>query len=288
MTTTQLTGRRKPMSERGPLDLLREGIHDLSTRRRLVRHLVSAEMKRTHADTAIGTLWWVIDPILQMAVYWVLVAVIFHRTTPDILLFLFTGILPWKWFSTSLGETATSVVSRVQLIKQINFPKIVLPAAATLAAGVSFSYGVWTLIAMYALYPHRLTFWVLALPLVAVVQFVFTLAIGIALAAVNAFFRDVQNVMRHAVRLWFYLTPVLYPLDSLEKSSLAHRVLSLNPMAPIIEAYRAILYGDTVAGSQGMAPNVQSLVVTLAFSVVLLLIAIIGFKRVEPAFARIL
>ncbi len=288
MTTTQLTGRRRPISERGPLDLLREGIHDLVSRRRLVRHLVSAEMKRTHADTAIGTLWWVIDPILQMAVYWVLVAVIFHRATPDILLFLFAGILPWKWFSTSLGETATSVVGRVQLIKQVKFPKIVLPTAATLAAGISFAYGVWTLVGMYVLYPHRLTIWVVALPLVAAVQFVFTLAIGIALAAVNAFFRDVQNVMRHAVRLWFYLTPVIYPLESLDKNSLAHRILSLNPMAPIIEAYRNILYGDSVANSQGMAPNFESLAITLVFAVVLLVIAIVGFKRVEPAFARIL
>ena len=287
--TTDLTGlgRRRPISERTALDLLREGIHDLISRQRLVRHLVSAEMKRTHADTIIGRVWWVIDPILQMFVYWILVAVIFQRKTPDILLFLFAGVLPWKWFSTSLGETATSVVGRVQLIKQIQFPKLVLPTAGTLAAGIAFAYGIWTLIAMYVIYPGRLSIWVLALPLVAAVQFVFTLALGILLAPLNAFFRDVQNVMRHAVRLWFYLTPVIYSLNDLSPDSLAYRILRLNPMAPIITSYRDILYGNGTV-PHGVAPEWEGLAVVLLLSTILLGVAIISFKRVEPALARIL
>lgn len=273
---------------RGVVSLLRQGINNLATRLNLIRYLVGAELKRTHADTAAGTLWWVLNPILQMGVYWVLVAVIFQRTTPDILLFLFVAILPWKWFATTLSETSTSITSRQGLIRQLQFPKLVLPAAATAAGTVSFFFGFVALGLLYLLYPHRLTYWVLVIPLVAAVQFVFTLALGILLAALNTFFRDVQNVLRHATRLWMYLSPVLYSLDQLEGQDTAKRVLGLNPMAWILEGYRRALYGTEKVGAHGMMPDWLPLLGVLGVSVLLLGVAIILFKRAEPSFARIL
>jgi lipopolysaccharide transport system permease protein/teichoic acid transport system permease protein len=274
-------------ARRRPFGNLREGIHDLTSRVRLIRFLVGAEMKRTHADTAIGVLWWILDPVLQMFVYWVLVAVIFQRTTPDILLFLMSAILPWKWLASTLSETTTSITSRQSLIRQLQFPKLVLPSAAAVAALVSFVFGLIALASLYLLYPHRLSPWILALPIVAAVQFVFSLALGIMLAALNAFFRDVQNVLRHAVRLWFYLSPVLYSLAQLEGQDTARKILRLNPMAPILEAYRSILYGTETSG-HGVEPEWLPLFAVFVGSVVLLGVAIVAFKRAEPSFARIL
>jgi ABC-type polysaccharide/polyol phosphate export permease len=271
----------------GVVSLLRQGITDLATRLHLIRYLVGAELKRTHANTAAGTLWWILDPILQMGVYWVLVAVIFQRNTPDILLFLFVGILPWKWFATTLAETSTSITSRQGLIRQLQFPKIVLPAAATAAGTVSFVFGFVALALLYLLYPQRLSWWILALPIVAAVQFVFTLALGILLAALNTFFRDVQNVLRHVTRLWMYLSPVLYSLDQLEGQDTARQVLGLNPMAWILTGYRRALYG-TETSTHGVMPDWLPLFGVLGISVLLLGVAIILFKRVEPSFARIL
>jgi lipopolysaccharide transport system permease protein/teichoic acid transport system permease protein len=274
-------------ARRRPLGTLREGIHDLTSRVRLIRFLVGAEMKRTHADTAIGTLWWILDPVLQMFVYWVLVAVIFQRTTPDILLFLMSAILPWKWFASTLSEASTSITSRQSLIRQLQFPKLVLPTAGATAAVVSFAFGLVALAGLYLLYPERLSYWVLALPAIAAVQFVFGLALGIFLAAMNTFFRDVQNVLRHVVRLWFYMSPVLYSLDQLEGQPVAQQVLGLNPMAPILEGYRRVLYG-TEESVGGMAPDWLPLLGVLGLSTILLALAIVAFKRAEPAFARIL
>jgi lipopolysaccharide transport system permease protein len=272
---------------RRSLSLLEAGIYDIRSRARLVRYLVGAELKRTHADTAIGQLWWILDPILQLFVYWVLVTIIFQRKTPDALLFLFCGILPWKWFSTSLNEAATSVVSRQSLVRQIQFPKIVLPTAATVAGAVSFVFGFGALAIMYVMYPNRLSLWILATPIVGAVQFVFTFALAIMLAAVNTFYRDVQNVLRHALRLWFYLSPALYSLGDLDTASLSHKILALNPMAPILTSYRNIWYG-TDSVPHGVAPDWLGLMYVLVLSIFLLALAIIGFKRVEPAFARIL
>lgn len=288
LSTRSETERVAAANRHRPFGLVREGFGDILSRTSLIRYLVGAEMNRTHADTAIGMLWWILDPVLQMFVYWMLVAVIFQRATPDILLFLMSCILPWKWFSTTLNEASTSITSRQSLIRQLQFPKIVLPTAATVAGTVSFAIGLIALFGLYIFYPHRLTHWVVLVPVIAAVQFVFALSLAIFLAAMNTFFRDVQNVLRHAIRLWMYMSPVLYSLKQLESQPAAQAALGFNPMAWILEAYRNVFYGAETANGHGMAPEVLPLLGVLAISLVLLAASISIFKRAEPAFARIL
>jgi ABC-type polysaccharide/polyol phosphate export permease len=262
------------------------GVFDLWSRRRLIRYLVGAEMKRTHADTVIGQVWWILDPILQVGVYFIVFDLIFRRSTPDFLLFLLSGVLPWKWFSSAIGESMGSVVGRQSLIRQVPFPKIVLPTASTLAGTVSFVIGLISLAVVFLLYLHRLTFWILALPLIAAVQLVFTLALALALSAANAFYRDVANVMSHILRLWFYLSPILYTVDDLPKNPTARFLFSLNPFTTLLSAYHSVIWGT--ATEPGQAPDFVALGILLAVSLVVLLVMISLFKRVEPAFARIL
>ena len=98
---------------RAPFRLIREGIDDVRSRRRLVRYLVVADMRKRGADTLLGNLWWVIDPLLQMVVYVVLVTLIARgHGIDDYPLFIFAAILPWKWFTASVGDATTSVAHR--------------------------------------------------------------------------------------------------------------------------------------------------------------------------------
>ncbi len=266
----------------GPIALVRTGLGDVIGRRRLTRYLVGAELKRTHADTAFGQIWWILDPLLQMAVYFLLFAVMLNTKIPDYPLFLFAAILPWKWFSTTLNEATLSVVSHQSLIRQIQFPKIVLPTAAVMAGTISFGFGLVALGLVYLFYLDRLSVWVLCLPIIAGVQFVLTLAVGILFSALNAFFRDVQNVMSHALRLLFYLSGALIPLDTIAGSHPSlFVILSLNPFAVLFKAYRAVTWGTS-------APDWAGLAIVLIASIGLLMFSIYLFKRVESAFARIL
>ena len=277
---------RVPAQRRSGFGLVAEGITELLTRRRLIRYMVSANMKRTHVDTVLGQVWWVLDPLLQMAIYVVLIEIIFDRGTPDYPLFIFAAILPWKWFSIALGSATGSITGREGLIRQVQFPKIVLPAAAVVAGTVSFAISLIALALMYGLYLHRLSPWLLAIPLIAVVQFAFTLGLGIVLAAVNTFFRDVQNLLGHVVRLWFYASPGLWSFqDHLTDGGLLRTILSLNPMAPILESYRNVIYGEVDGSWAG--PDVIGLGVTLVVSIVLIGVGILLFKRMEPAFAKV-
>ena len=276
----------------GPLTLLGEALEDIFSRRRLVGYLVRADIKKKGADTFLGNLWWVLDPLLQMLVYVVFVSVIFDRDTPDYPLFVLAAILPWKWFTSSLNDATTSVTSQGSLIRQIQFPKIVLPMAATSAAVVGFAFSLIPLVAIMLFYPHRFSPFLLLIPAVAVVQFLFTLGIGFFVAGVNVFFRDLGNVLRHFLRLWFYLSPGLYSLQMLESSKVFEqypvllRILQLNPFATLFEGFRALIYGTPEGGPH--LPDFGALAALAVASLVLIAIGGIAFKRLEPMYAKVL
>ena len=270
----------------GALGLITQGLREITSRRRLIRHLVVADIRKSGADSLLGNVWWVIDPLLLMLVYVVLVSVIFAHKQEAYPLFIFCAILPWKWFTSVVGEGLSAVVGSERLIKQINFPKLVLPVSAVMAGIVNFAFGLIPLAGLMLLfYREHLSWWLLAIPLIAVVQLLFSLPIAIALSAVNVFYRDVGNLSRHLLRVWFYLSPALYGPELIanvtEKSHLLGQVMGLNPFAVLFTAYRNVIY-DRVA------PDWTALVTLSAVSIVLLAVAIVVFKRLEPTFAKVL
>ena len=185
---------RRSAARPGPLGLAPRSGRRGPRRRRLIGYLVQADLRKKGADTLLGNLWWVLDPLLQMVVYVVLVSVIFQRGGPDYPLFLFAAILPWKWFQTSIQDgDHVGRRARNGSIRQIQFPKLVLPVAAVMAGVVNFAFGLIPLFALMLLFyrdRHRADACCSSRP-IAVVQFVFNLALTILLAAVNVFYRDV-------------------------------------------------------------------------------------------------
>ena len=273
-------------ARRGTFRLLVEALREIRSRRRLVRYLVDADLQKKGANTLLGNIWWILDPLLQMTVYVVFVSVIVGSTQDAYPLFIFCAILPWKWFTSSIGDGITSVTAQETIIKQVQFPKIVLPLAAVVSGIVNFAFGMIPLAALLILfYSSHISAWLVLIPVVAAVQFVFTLALAVFLSAANVFFRDVGNVFRHLLRLWFYLSPALYSADKIysiaAKGGIISRVFNLNPWASMFESYRNLIYYKT-------GPEWTSLLGVLILSFVLLGLSIIFFKRTEPSFAKVL
>jgi ABC-type polysaccharide/polyol phosphate export permease len=270
----------------GPVGLVVEGFKEAWGRRRLIGYLIRADLKKKGSDTVLGNLWWIIDPLLQMAVYVVLVTIIFAKSTPAYPLFIFSAILPWKWFTSVVNDSVVSVTGQEQLIKQVLFPKLILPVAAVLAGIANFAFGLIPLAGLLIFfYPDRISPMVVFIPVIAAVQLVFTLAVALFVAGVNVFFRDVGNVARHFLRLWFYMSPALYSASQMaeigQKEPVIGAVLAANPFSPLFESYRNVIYSGT-------QPLFKELLAVLGVSGVLLLLALLFFKRVEPAFAKVL
>ncbi len=277
---------RRGATRPGPIGLLREAVVEVTGRRRLIRYLVQADIRKKGADTLLGNLWWVLDPLLQMAVYVVLVSVVFDRAVPDYPLFIFAAILPWKWFQSTVQDAITSVTGADRLIRQIQFPKLVLPVASAGAGVVNFVFGFIPLAALILLlYRDRLSMTLALIPVIALVQFFLNLALAVGLAALNVFYRDVGNLSRHALRLWFYLSPGLYAIEDLRTATasvpVVGQILLANPFAILFTAYRDVIYSERL-------PEWTGLAALLAGSLVLLALTTLMFKRVEPAFAKVL
>ena len=275
------------------LRLLRDGITEIRSRRNLVRYLVAAEMKKRGSDTLLGNLWWILDPLLQMVVYVVFITIIARRPAPDYPLFIFAAILPWKWYSSVITDAAVAVVRQETLIRQIAFPKLVLPTATATAGVVGFAWGMVPLLLLMLVHPHRLSLMLLWVPVIAGVQFVFTLASAILISAANVFFRDLGNAASHALRLWWFLSPGLYSLSALQDHEIVRAnpvigfIAGCNPFAVLFEAYRAVIYG-TADGGLPTSPDLAALAWLLLGSFVFLGLCIVFFKRVEPDFAKVL
>jgi homopolymeric O-antigen transport system permease protein len=277
------------------LALLRQAVADVVSRRRLIRYLVQAEMKKRGSNTFLGNLWWILDPLLQMVVYVVLITVIGRgRSIEDYPLFIFSALLPWKWFISVVNDATSSVIRHDRLIRGIAFPKLVLPIATSTAGTVGFVWGMVPLGFLMLFYNDRLSVQLAWIPVIAAVQYVFTLAAAIFVSAANVFFRDLGNALTHLLRLWWFLSPGLFSLAALHELDIIkeHKVIgtlaSLNPFAILFEAYRSVIYGTDDGHGPPHPPDLVALGWLLIGSLVFLAIVVVFFKRVEPDFAKVL
>ena len=149
---------RNAAGDRGAVALIREGIADIRSRRRLVRYLVQADIRKRGADTLLGNIWWVLDPLLQMVVYVVFVTIIVATASrPTTRCSSSRRSCPGSGSPPRSTDATTSIVGQDQLIKQIQFPKIVLPVAATTAGVVSFAFGTVALGLLMLFFSDRIT-----------------------------------------------------------------------------------------------------------------------------------
>ncbi len=280
--STELTVGRP---QRGALRGIAESMKALVKRRRLVWYLANSSLRSKGRESILGNAWLIIDPALQLLIYYLLVGVILRRPEPAFPLFLFAAILPWRWFTQGVSSSTESVRKMGKVMQQIVFPQIVLPVAAITASLGSFAFGMIPLFALYLFYLDRITVWILALPLVMVVQLLWTLPIAIILSAVNVFYNDIGNLVKHFLRLAFYLSPALFSYDKLLKAAESYpivvQILQLNPMAWILIAYRDLLY-------YGRSPDWFGLVIVALSSLPFTFVALVIFNRLSPRFAKVL
>ena len=267
-------------------ELVREAVREIVGWRELIRQLALADMRRAGAHTIIGNVWWVLDPLFQMPLYVLLVGVVLRSGTADYPLFLFSAVLPWKWFTSGLTDATMSVSSRDQLIKQVAFPKIILPVSAIVASTPQFFIGFLPLLVMMGLfYRSHLSFFILLVPFVAAVQLVFMVALGVLIAICHAFARETGRLTGYVFRAWFFLSPALYSLDRIEHVTARYPALGyffrFNPFTTLFDSYRAAIY-------DARYPDPGPLAVLLLASLALFGLTAIVFKQLEPKLPKIL
>ena len=189
--------------------------------------------------------WSFINPLLLLLIYSFVFTVVLPGAHPPELepfaLFLFCGILPWTWFSSSLLESANVLIAGGNLIKKVLFPAEVLPIVVVLSGLVHFCLGL-PILALFMIY-YRVPVWpgdLLWFPLIVCVQLVLTVGLALLVSALTVHFRDVRDLLANLLTLWFFATPIIYPFAQAPER--VRRLLNLNPFTQLAIAYQEVLF----------------------------------------------
>jgi ABC-type polysaccharide/polyol phosphate export permease len=222
----------------------------------LIQNLVSREIKARYRGTILGFLWSFFNPLLLMTVYTIVFGFIIKPKdlsigdTPWLYsLYLFCGILPWTWFSSSSLESANVLMINGSLIKKILFPAEILPVVTVTSNLVHFLFGLPILFIFIPIMGKPFTLWIFFLPVVILVQYVFCLGLSLLISSLTVHFRDIRDILANLLTFWFFSTPIIYSLElpTIEKSHFLRVLLNLNPMTHIIRGYQSCLfYGELI------------------------------------------
>lgn len=275
-----------------PLVVLQPGstwapIHlsDLWAYRELLYFLIWRDLKVRYKQTVFGVAWVVLQPVLMTIIFTVFLGRIVR--VPDgglpYSLLVFTGLLPWTFFSSAVLSAVPSLVGNSALITKVYFPRILIPAANVAARLVDFliSFSILVMLMLYFRfardYPIQLTWNLLILVLMIVLLVVFTLGVSILLSSLNVQYRDVGVALPVLMQLWMFASPIIYFQDIVPEGW--RTLYSLNPLVGLIEGFRASLLG-------GKIPWV-GLAITSTITIGLLIGAAIVFRRTEEIIADV-
>ena len=238
----------------------------------LIKHLTWRHLAARYRGSSLGFAWSLLNPLILMGVYTFVFRYIFRATVPGVPfpVFLLTGILAWNFFSSAALNAAVSLVSGASLINKAAFPRIALPVSAVLASAVNYVVTVPILIAFGMLFGVFPTFFLLLLPGALLLILLMAIGVGALLSALMPFFNDLQHLIEVALTIWFFLTPVVYPMSQVPEGLVPF--YRLNPMVGLIELVHSVFLGQDLP--------FRSLATAVAGVVVVLGAGLLVFRRV--------
>lgn len=256
-------------------------LRELWAYRGLFFFLVWRDVKVRYAQTVLGAGWAILQPVLTMLVF----TVIFGRfaSIPSdgvpYAVFSLAALVPWTYFSTALSGASNSLVSSTNLITKVYFPRLVIPFAPVLAGLVDFAIALVVLglvMVGYGIAPTPLA--LLVVPLLVAGMVLTAAGVGCWLSALNIQYRDVKHVTPFLVQVWMYASPIVYPMSLVPERYRA--IYALNPMAGIVEGFRAVLLGTS-------AVSWPTIGLSLLVGAVLFVTGALYFRRTERVFADV-
>ena len=222
-----------------------DNLQKLLRYRALIQGLVARDLKARYRGSVLGFLWSFLNPLLLLLIYTFVFTIVMPSERGAGLqpfsVFLFCGILPWTWFSSSLLESSNVLIAGANLIRKVLFPAEVLPIVTVLAGMVHFLLGL-PILAIFILYFHVPIVGtdLLWLPVIIAVQLVLTLGLALILSSITVHFRDVRDLLTNLVTIWFFATPIVYPITRPPEN--VRWLLNLNPFTHLVVAYQHVLF----------------------------------------------
>ncbi len=239
--------------------------------------LTMREVKLRYQGTVLGILWTLAKPLLLALVLSFALSRVLRVDVGDVpyALFLLSALFPWGWFQASVQFSAPSFSNNAPLLKKVYFPRFVLPLSTVTNQLFHFVLSIPILLLLlvaWGYYPGPQ--WLIGIPMLIAVQLLMLAGTVLLVSSINVFLRDLEHLVEVFLTLWFYLTPILYPLDLVRDT--VGWLIYLNPMASLIQAWRDLFLHNKVPGVE--------LWPALVFAAITLVAGVIAFKNLEGHF----
>ncbi len=277
-STTALPPRSATIRIEPPRGLFELRLREVWAYRELLYFFVWRDVKIRYKQTAIGILWVVLQPVLNMLVFTLFFGHLAKLPSDGLPypVFYFAALVPWTYFAYALSMTTNVVVDNQRLITKVYFPRLILPISAALSGLVDFAIGFCVLALFTVAYGIRPTLAALWLPALLALAVFTALGVGLWMSALNALYRDVRYVIPFVMQFWMFASPVAYPSTLVPEKW--RWLYGLNPMAGVIDGFRWAITG------RGHAPSLLLLVSSAAVALVVLG-GLFFFNRMETAVA---
>jgi ABC-type polysaccharide/polyol phosphate export permease len=252
----------------------------------LFEQMVRRELRQKYKGSALGVLWYLVNPVVLMAAYALVFSVLLKvASIPDYPLFLIAGMIVWVFFSQALLAAAPCLVENAPLVRKVRFPREAIPASAAAVQLATFVVMLVLLLPVELIVRGSADPALLLLPLIVVLLFGFVLGLSLMFAVLHAHYRDVEPVLAAALLPWFFVTPIFLRVDDIP--GVAHRqwlgdlLQWANPIAPFIDATRELLYA-------GSAPSIGELLYLTGAAAIALGLGVLAFRRLGRDLAVVL
>ena len=245
--------------------------------RELLRTLFWRDIKVRYKQTVLGASWAVIQPVAIMVVF----SLFFKRLGPEGVpypVFTYTALVPWTYFANALNASSHSLVAQAHMVKKVYFPRLLLPLTAVLPGLLDMAIAFTVLVGLMLWYGLVPTAAVFTLPLFVLLAVGSALGMGLWLSALHVKYRDVRYLLPFLTQIWLFLTPIVYPSESVPEAW--RLVYGLNPLAGVVEGFRWALLG------RGPAPG-PMLLTSVVVVGLLLGGGLVFFRRSEQTFADV-
>lgn len=253
--------------------------------RNLIWSFVVRDLQGRYVGSTMGLFWSLINPIITLLLFLYVFSVILkvkygqNGSLSDFALYLFCGMLPWLAFQETIIRSTNSIVENANLIKKVMFPSKIFPVYLSISSLVNELIGLMVLIIAIILITHKISYFILFLPIMIIFQLIFTVGLGWIFACINVFFRDTAHLMGVITMVWMFLTPIFYSESMVPEKF--QFFIKLNPMAYLVRAYRDILLNNRF-------PYISDILTFIAISIIVFFGGYYLFGKTQHRFSDLI
>lgn len=250
---------------------------ELYNYRELLKTNIKKEIRGKYKGSWLGVIWTFLNPLLMLAVYAIVFPYILRVDVENYTIFMIVALIPWNFFTTAIQTGTNSVVINGNILKKVYFPREIIPISTTTSQLINFLITCIIMVIFIIFSGVGFSWHIILFPVLVLIQYLITLGLSFVLSAITVFVRDVSHFVSVVLMLGFYGTPIVYLSSMLPKKF--QLILKFNPMAQLVEGYRAILYYHQL-------PDMQMLLIWGIASIIIVIFGYMIFKKLEKSFVE--